>query len=118
MEPRWFVETNDGFDGAAQGYGYKSPAKLYKAYWFFKNRGKIEDAQRLAQTFLGKNLDVKAYLDTYFSEIECFYRLKEGDSTSIKDLIESSRQEDTKIVEKLHNNVNLWKSLENIYLNK
>jgi len=34
-ETRWFVETEDGFDGTAQGYGFKSPQALYKCIWLF-----------------------------------------------------------------------------------
>ena len=33
---RWFVETNDGFDGTAQGYGYKTPQAVYKAYAYLR----------------------------------------------------------------------------------
>jgi len=34
-ETRYFVETNDGFDGTAQGYGYRSPQNIYRAYSYY-----------------------------------------------------------------------------------
>jgi hypothetical protein len=40
-ETRWFVETNDDFDGTANGHGYKTPQAVYKAYYYFLNKNKF-----------------------------------------------------------------------------
>ena len=55
-EERWFTKTEDGFDGTAQGYGYKTPKKLYAAYWFFKNKNNKIQSFHLVRLICVANL--------------------------------------------------------------
>ena len=109
-ELRYFVETNDGFDGTAQGYGYKSHQAIYKAYSYFKNRDKYKNQAKEIKRFLEENKDVKEVLDNYLSEDECLWRLKDGDPTSMEDLF-LDLEESPEIIEKLKNIKHLWKAI-------
>ena len=112
-EERWFTKTDDGFDGTAQGYGYKTPKKLYAAYWFFKNKDKINQSKKDVIKFLKENPDVKKELKSYFDENECFYRAKDGEDTSFKDFMVRAKNSDiSEIGKKLNNVKHLWHSLE------
>ena len=112
-ETRWFTETEDGFDGTAQGYGYKTPKKLYVAYWFFKNKDKINQSKGDAIRFLKENPEVKKELKSYFDEDNSFHRAKDGDDTSLKDFVfRATNSNMTEVVEKLNSIKHLWRSLQ------
>ena len=112
-EPRWFVETGDGFDGTAQGYGYKSPQALHKAYAYFKNRKHPKKASGVKE-FLRDNADVKTICDLYFDVDEMFHRMKAGETISIENLV-SSIAGNVLVIEKLNNVKHLWKQLVKEY---
>lgn len=109
-ENRWFVETNDGFDGTAQGYGYKTPQSLYKAYGYFKNKNSRKNDEKLVKKFLNENLDVKTILNSYLDPDWWIDREKDGDPTSIEDMIETYKEESV-VIDKLIKNKHLWKQL-------
>ena len=109
-EKRYFAETNDGFDGSAQGYGYKSKQSLHKAYAYYKSRNKRKSNKDKVHSFLKNNPDIKEILELYFSEEQCFLRLKNNENSSIQDLVKSLEDQD--MVLKLNNNKKLWKSIE------
>ena len=116
VETRWFVETNDGFDGTANGYGYKSPQKLYKAYWYFKNKDKFKSLRKEVIKFLKENPDIKQIIDDYMDPDWQLDRWKDNEPTSIPDLIEliehyDDMSEKEKIIEKLNDVEHLWKSI-------
>jgi hypothetical protein len=112
-EIRWFTQTDDGFDGTAGGYGYKTPEKLYAAYWFFKNQDKILALKAEARKYLKDNDDVSFALRSYFHPDNCFYRLKDGEDSSIKNFIKESADDGlSKIADKLNTVKHLWKSME------
>ena len=115
-EVRWFVETGDGFDGTAQGYGFKTPQAVYRAYAFFKNKDKYAQQKADIKRFLKENLDIKKELDDYFDESECLWRLKDGEEDSIEDMVE--RLEDGETKDKFKTNKHLWKQLLKYYHNK
>ncbi|MBX8638545.1 MAG: hypothetical protein KIY11_09355, partial [Thermoplasmata archaeon] len=66
-ETRYFAETGDGFDGTTQGYGYRSMEKLNKAYWYFKNRNRLEGEKGSAKKLLKDNRALAKLLRDYFS---------------------------------------------------
>ena len=112
-ETRYFGKTDDGFDGTAQGYGYKSIEKLNKAYWFFKNKDKINANKNKAKRFLKDNLDVKKCLLNYFDADNAVYAWKNSEELSFADLLESLEKENNSdIINKLNNVKHLWKTLE------
>lgn len=110
-ETRWFVETNDGFDGAAQGYGYKTPQAIYKAYAYFKSKGHRMVETKTAKQFLKDNPDIKAALSNYLDVDESVWRLKDGEPTSIENMLEYIGEDQPEIAKKLQNNQNVWKTL-------
>jgi len=116
VETRWFVETNDGFDGTANGYGYKSPQKLYKAYWYFKNKDKFKSLRKEVTKFLKENPDIKQIIDDYMDVDWQLDRWKDNEPTSIPELMELIEHYDDllekeKIIEKLNDVEHLWKSI-------
>lgn len=113
-ETRWFVETNDGFDDTANGYGYKTPKAVYKAYSYFLNKDKYAQKKKEIKQWLKDNPDVKAEFDNYFHEDNCFYRAKDGEETSVENLILCIPNK-TVVVEKLNSNKNLWQQLMRYY---
>lgn len=82
-ETRYFTipEKIGSFDGTAQGYGYKSKASLYKAYYYQANKKQIEQNARnnkhFVKEYLAKNPAVKECFDIYFSEDNMLRNLKE-----------------------------------------
>jgi hypothetical protein len=119
---KWFVETDDGFDGTADGYGYNSPQKLYNAYWYFKNKSKSTSLRREVYNFLKENPDIKQIIDDYMDLDWQLDRLKDNEPTSIPDLIELI-EDDNDIIDKNNiikrlNNVNyLWEFIMIYYDN-
>ena len=116
-EARYFAETDDGFDGAAQGYGYRSVAKLQKAYWYYKNRHKIQNTKNEARSFLKQNPEVARVLREYFSEGNLLWAAKDGERLSMRSLIEELKMgswsaNGMEVVAKLEQCKHLWKSLE------
>jgi hypothetical protein len=114
---RWFAKTNDGFDGTAQGWGYKTKEKLMKAYWFYQNRHKINDMKIETKKFLTENPKIKRILSNYFSVENELDALKNGESLSFESLMEDLNDDDwiienkTEIIEILNKNKHLWKTL-------
>jgi len=109
---RWFVETNDGFDGTAHGYGYKTPQAVYRAYAYFKNKDKREEQDKEVRDLLKNNPDIKEALDNYLNEDNCFYRLKDGEETSMSGLIEEViDDEKPDVAKKLEEIKRLWKAI-------
>jgi hypothetical protein len=110
-ETRWFVETNDGFDGTAQGYGFKTPQAVYKAYAYFKSKGKRQtEASRMKQ-FLKDNPDIKAALKNYLDADWAMDRYKDGEPTSIENMLEYIAEDQPEVVQKLNDNKSIWKAL-------
>jgi len=91
----------DGFDGTAQGWGYKTKQALHKAFSYHQNRHKIAANAVEAKQFLGDNPDVVKIIAAYMDEQECLYRAKDGDPTSIPHLIKSIQKEQPDVAEKL-----------------
>lgn len=77
-----------GFDGTAQGYGYKTEQGLRKALWYQQNKGKIAEKDKRARGFLKQNPEIDALFNLYMDEDECFHRMKDGEPTSMKDFLE------------------------------
>ena len=113
-ETRWFVETNDGFDGTAQGYGYKSPQSLYKAYHYFKNKNKYKKNNQEIKTFLKNNPDIKNEFEKYFDAQESLWRLKDGDEDSLEDMIEGL--DDQELIEKFQSQSTIIKKIFDYYM--
>ena len=109
-ETRWFVETNDGFDGTAQGYGYKSAQKLHKAYAYFISKGKRGQEQKSIKQFLACNPDVINALNIYLDEEREFYRMKDREPTTIENMLEHHKDE-PEFVKNLQDHKHLWKAL-------
>ena len=112
-EARYFAETDDGFDGTAQGYGYKSMEKLQKAYWYYKNKDKIRAKKKEARRFLRENPKINRLLKNYFSVDNCVYALKCGETLSIGHLIRELNPDEEEIKSKLLDVKHLWRTLEN-----
>lgn len=118
-EKRYFAETRNGFDGTAQGYGYKSKQKIYKAYWYFENKDKIKKLNGEAHRFLKDNIEIKKSIKTYFEHelLDAFDTQTFPARTKIKDFLKSKgfiSNEDIKT--KLNEHKHLWKSIEKIIL--
>lgn len=110
-EVRWFVETNDGFDGTAQGYGFKTPQAVYKAYAYFKSKDKKKaDTGRIKQ-FLKDNPDVKAALNNYLDADWVKDRYLDGEPNSIENMLEHIAEDQPEVAKKLNDNKNIWKAL-------
>ena len=110
-ETRWFVETNDGFDGTANGYGYKTPQAVYRAYSYFKNKDQRKAEFKIVQKFLKDNPDVRKMINNYMDADWVIDRQKDGEDSTIKNMIEIMKEKYPKVVEKLEENKNLWKLL-------
>lgn len=111
-EVRYFTETDDGFDGTAQGYGYKSKQKLEKAYWFHKNRDKINAKKNKAKKFLKENPQIKRLLNDYFSAQNYLYTFKDGEELTIKSFLEMCKEEgEFGVIQKLNDNKDIWRNL-------
>jgi hypothetical protein len=111
-ETRWFTETKDGFDGTAQGYGYKSPQALHKAYAYFKNKNNRKSHKPNVKKLLKDNPEVKDACDAYFDADNLLYVFKEGCDPSMQDLVNRSSGDVKKILEE---HKHMWKSIEKYY---
>lgn len=111
-EVRYFAETDDGFDGSAQGYGYKSEEKLQKAYWWYKNgdawKDKVKDRQNKILTHFRTN---KEYAELYENLVEffhpdnAFYLMKDGntyDKKSFLDYYSTKKEHLNDVLQTLH----------------
>jgi len=114
-EIRYFAESNDGFDGTAQGYGYKSKQKLILAHWYYLNKNKIKSWKGETKRFMKDNPKIKKLFDNYFDESNCLYYAKDGEEMSIEDFINIiSKDEDInsqEIIRKLNEKKYLWKTI-------
>lgn len=110
-EARWFVETNDGFDGTAQGYGYTSPQALYRAYAYFKSKDQRKSHTDKVKQFLKDNPDVLASLKEYMDEDRWLRRAKEGEPCSVENMLEYITEDHPEVVSKLLGNKHLWNAL-------
>lgn len=114
-EIRYFAKTDDRFDGTAQGYGFKSRQKLEKAYWFFKNKDKINTRKSQAKRFLKEHPEIKKLLDDYFSDQNYLYALKDGENidmdTFMKSLEEDDEANHQEAIKLLNDNKELWRNL-------
>ena len=111
-ETRYFGETEDSFDGTAQGYGYKSKPKLMKAYWFYKNKDKINAKKNKSKKFLKENPQIKNLLNNYFSAQNYLYTYKDGKELTMQSFLEMLKEEgNLDIIHKLNENKDIWKSL-------
>lgn len=113
-ETRYFAETDDGFDGTAQGHGYRSVEKLKKAYWFYKNRGRLSALKGEAKKFLRENQDVANAVRDYFTAQNALYAFKEGTRLSWEGLVEELERspDSAPVADKIRQNQRLWKSIE------
>jgi hypothetical protein len=114
-ETRYFAETEDGFDGTAQGYGYKSLEKLHKAYWFFKNRNRLNDLKAEAKKFLKENPDVTKIIREFFSMENLLDAAKNRETLTFTDLLISLKKCDLsnkeEIITKIGSKKHLWRTL-------
>jgi len=115
-ETRYFADSKDGFDGTAQGYGYKSKQKLMVAYWYSQNKHKIHSLNIETKKFMKENSEIKILLKEYFSDQNCLYYAKDGEEMSIQDFIitilrDKSIINTQEITEKLNQNKHLWKTI-------
>lgn len=110
-ETRWFVETNDGFDGSAQGYGYKTPQAVYKAYAYFKSKDQRKAETNQVKKFLKDNPDVKAALKNYLDADWAMDRAMDGEPTSIDNMLEHMAEDRPEVAKKLNDNKHLWKAI-------
>ena len=92
---RYFTDPEkiNGFDGTAQGWGYKSPSAIYAAYNYHRNRHKIDARKSEAKQFLKDNPDVVPLLNWYFDPDWCVDRMKDGEDSTIADLLETYQAE-------------------------
>lgn len=111
METRWFVETNDGFDGSAQGHGYKTPQAVYKAYAYFKSKDQRKTEANQVKKFLKDNPDVKAALKNYLDADWAMDRAMDGEPTSIDNMLEHMAEDRPEVAKKLNDNKHLWKAI-------
>ena len=74
---RWFTQTDDGFDGTSQGFGFKSAKNLYKAYYYFLNRDKYQSLEEEVIEFLKTNPYIKKIMDMYMTLEEQKWRGEE-----------------------------------------
>ncbi len=115
---RWFAKTNDGFDGTAQGWGYKSKQKLIKAYWFHQNRHKINGLKSEAKKLLAENPKIRKILSDYFDIDNVVYAMKCNESLSFKTFMTALNNDKwnienkAEIIEILNKNKHLWKTIE------
>src|SRR5439155_1315964 len=82
----------DGFDGTAQGYGYKTKQNLLKARWYFLNQDKIRAAQNEAQEWLKANPEAAQKLNEYTSEDNLLYSHKDGEEVSLRTFLDAYRE--------------------------
>ena len=110
-ETRWFVETNDGFDGTAQGYGFKTPQAVYKAYAYFKSNDKRKADIKQVKQFLKDNPEVRTALNNYLDADWAKDRFIDGEPTSIENMLEYVAEDCPEVSKKLNENKSIWKSL-------
>lgn len=114
-ETRYFAESDDGFDGTAQGYGYKSKQKLILAYWYFLNKNKIKSLKGETKRFMKDNPEIKKLFDNYFDESNCLDYAKNNDEMSIQDFINIISKDENinsqEIIRKLNEKKHLWKTI-------
>jgi hypothetical protein len=115
-ETRYFADTGDSFDGTAQGYGFRTIAKLYKAYWFFKNRPRLEALRLEARTFLRENPRAAAALREYFSAERAVWAWKDGELLSMSGLVAELEQSGGMegLVSTFNAHRHLWRTLESM----
>ena len=117
-ETRYFAETDDGFDGTAQGYGYRSMEKLNRTCWYFKNRNRLDSEKGNARKLLKDNPVLTEILNDYFSADNYVYAFKDGETLSMQSLIDSLRHEEgpdkLDVIAKLEANRSLWRALEKL----
>ena len=114
---RYFTDPPkiDGFDGTAQGYGYKTKQAIYKAFSYHQNRGKMAQNEIDARHFLEENPEIKALLDDYMDDDACFYRMKDREPTSIPHFISEIKADHPELVEKLREAKSLHRALLKLY---
>lgn len=119
-ETRWFAETEDGFDGTAQGYGYKTKQKLMKAYWYYQNRHKIKAKQNEAKKLVRDHPDLKRALKIFFDSDNCLDAAKNGEPFGMQEFAQSLANETewrgieincSELHTLLQSNKHLWKDL-------
>lgn len=112
-ETRYFAETDDGFDGTAQGYGYKSIEKLHKAYWYYQNRDKIRKKEQEAKEWLTKNRPIRLLIKNYFSVDNLLYAAKCGEELTFSSFIKELKRdpENDETVRELMKVKHLWRNL-------
>ncbi len=109
-ETRWFVETNDGFDGTANGYGYKTPQAVYRAYAYFKSKDQRKAETKLIEKFLKENPDIRRALNNYMNADWAIDRAKDGEESSIENMLEYISEDQPEVAKKLEENKHLWKA--------
>ena len=111
-DTRYFAKTDDKFDGTAQGFGFKSREKLEKAYWFFKNKDKINAKKAQAKKFLKEHPEIKKLLDDYFSDKNYLYALKDGEDIDMNTFLKALKEDDEtnhqEVIKLLNDNKELW----------
>ena len=100
-ETRWFAESEDGFDGSAQGYGYKTPQAVYKAYSYFKNTKKRKNTSIQIKKFLKENPDICSVINEYLSEDASLIRFEDGEVSSVEHLVEIIKNKQPEVARKL-----------------
>jgi hypothetical protein len=114
-ETRYFAESNDGFDGTAQGYGYKSKQKLILAHWYFLNKNKIKSWKGETKRFMKDNPEIKRLLNNYFDVSNCLDYAKNNEEMSIQDFINIILKDDginsQELIMKLNEKKYLWKTI-------
>ncbi|MGA8543522.1 MAG: hypothetical protein WB947_08320 [Thermoplasmata archaeon] len=113
-ETRYFADTGDEFDGTARGYGFRSLERLHRAYWYFKNRPRLEALRSDARRFLRENPRAAAAIREYFSTERAIYAWKDGEILSMQSLVAELEctpgAED--VVLQLNAHRHLWTTLE------
>ena len=111
-EIRYFAESDDGFDGNAQGYGYKSVEKLKKAYWWYKEgdnwKKKVQNRRIDILTYfrINKNSnELYGKLLDFFHPDNAIYLMKERetyDRNSFLDYYNNMEKPLDEILQNLH----------------
>ena len=89
-----------------------------KAYWYFKNRNRLEGEKGSAKKLLKDNRALAKLLRDYFSADNYLYALKGGETLSVQSLIEDLKQyerpDKLELIAKLESNRPLWRALERL----
>ncbi len=111
--PRYFADSSGGFDGTAQGWGYKSIEALKKAFWYSRHRSEFKHRENMARKFLKNNPEVRELLGQYFSEGNMLDSWKDGEELTLEGLIDEVRRENPsnaqEIIRLLEEAKPLWK---------